>query len=141
MKSQFNRRDFNKLTAAAMGGLVTGSLATGASAADKPKHDPKLLLKEPHVCRGLNVCKSKGADKKNACAGMGACATAEKHECHTHNKCKGQGGCGDYPGQNACKEQGECAVPLGKKAWAKARKSFEAEMKKAGKKVGPAPKK
>jgi hypothetical protein len=36
---------------------------------------------------------------------------------------------------------GECAVPLKDKAWAQARKNFEAAMKKAGKKVGDAPKK
>jgi hypothetical protein len=34
---------------------------------------------------------------------------------------------------------GECAVPLSDKAWAIARKNFEAAMKKAGKKFGDAP--
>ena len=50
-------------------------------------------------------------------------------------------GCGEHPGENQCKGMGECAVPLSDKAWAKARKNFEAAMKKAGKKFGDAPKK
>jgi hypothetical protein len=34
---------------------------------------------------------------------------------------------------------GECAVPLKDRAWAKARKNFEAAMTKAGKKFGDVP--
>jgi hypothetical protein len=55
--------------------------------------------------------------------------------------CAGLGGCGEKPGENKCKGMGECAVPLSDKAWAKARKNFEAAMTKAGKKFGDAPKK
>ena len=36
---------------------------------------------------------------------------------------------------------GDCAVPLKDEAWRKARKNFEAAMKKANKKFGDAPKK
>ena len=100
--------------------------------------DPK-----PHVCRGLNTCKGKGgcgATKgKNACAGQGGCATAAKHDCKGQNACKGEGGCGATPGKNACKGKGSCAVPLSDKTWAKARATFEAAMKKAGKEFGSAP--
>ncbi|HUY92031.1 MAG TPA: hypothetical protein VMV10_25040 [Pirellulales bacterium] len=144
--SELNRRDFQRLSMAAFGGMLVGISAAGA-AEDKGKDEGKgkgkeknPLLSDPHVCRGLNTCKGKGAGKKNACAGQGACATAKEHSCHTDNQCKGQGGCGAHPGENACKGKGECAVPLHGKAWDKARKRFEELMKKDGKKVGPAPK-
>jgi hypothetical protein len=139
--SKLTRRDFQRLTAAAFGGVVGGSLMLRhAVAADDT---PKSLLEEPHVCRGLNTCKGKGgcgATKgKNNCAGQGGCATAMKHDCKGQNTCKGEGGCGEKPGENSCKTKGSCAVPLKDKTWAKARANFEAAMKKAGKEVGPAP--
>jgi hypothetical protein len=145
-RSELNRRDFSKLAAAALGGLLAGAGAGRADDKkdDKPKmKDPKkpLLLQEPHVCRGLNTCKGLGKDKKNDCAGMGACATAKAHTCSGENACAGLGGCGANPGENKCKGMGACAVPLEDKAWAKARKRFEEEMKKVNKKVGSAPKK
>ena len=139
--SQINRRDFQRLTAAALGGVVGGSLMLRHAVAADEK--PKSLLEEPHVCRGLNTCKGKsgcGAKKgKNECAGQGGCATAMKHDCKGDNTCKGQGGCGEHPGENTCKGKGACAVPLSDKTWEKARANFEAAMKKAGKKFGPAP--
>ncbi len=135
--SNVSRRDFNQLAAAAFGGLMLGT--AGVRAEDK-KDEESLLLKEPHVCRGLNTCKGLDATKKNSCAGMGNCATAKAHECKGHNECKGQGGCGAKPGENTCKEMGECAVPLSEKTWKTARKNFETAMKKAGKKFGDAPK-
>lgn len=153
MKSDMNRRDFTKLSAAAFGGILAGTVGCGkgdkkGDQAAGDKADESFLLSEPHVCRGLNACKGKGSCKtganeckgKNACAGQGKCATAEKHECKGMNVCKGQGGCGDKPGENACKTKGACAVPLEEKAWTKARANFESAMKKAGKNVGAAPK-
>jgi len=139
---KLNRRDFERLTAAAVGGLLAGAgMAGSAAAADAPKKDPKknALLGEPHVCRGINMCKGLGAAKDNACAGQGACATAKAHTCHADNDCRGQGGCGAKPGENACKGKGECGVPMGAGAWKKARKRFEELMAADGKKVGPAP--
>lgn len=142
---ELNRRNFQRLTLAAFGGLVAGAVAAEARAAEPAKDVPKKdknknpLLGEPHICRGLNVCKGLGADKKNACAGQGVCATAKEHTCHTHNECRGQGGCGETPGENACKGKGECAVPVEDKTWEKARKRFEELMKEEGKKVGKAP--
>ena len=104
-----NRRDFQRLAAAAFGGAVIGvGMQSSLSAADAGNP----LLSDPHVCRGLNTCKGKGAGKTNACAGQGTCATAEKHTCHGDNACKGQGGCGAHPGENACKGKGSCNVPL-----------------------------
>lgn len=139
------RRDFHKLTMAALGGLVAGTAVSSAQAQKKDespklKVDPGLLLKDPHTCKGLNTCKGKGKGEKNACAGQGACGTAKGHDCKGMNDCKGQGGCGGYPGQNTCKSTGHCAVPLSKETWALARKQFEQLMTDAGKKVGPAPK-
>jgi hypothetical protein len=136
-----SRRDFGKLTMAAMGGVVLGA-ALASRAADKvTKPDPSLLLQDKHVCRGLNTCKGKAKGKDNSCAGVGKCATAEAHSCKGENACKGQGGCAEYPGQNSCKAQGSCEVPLNDKTWKIARKVFEAQMKKAGKTFGDAPKK
>ncbi len=137
--ARLNRRDFHKLTAAAFTGVLLG--ATLQSKAADAKHDPTLLLGDKHVCRGLNTCKGKGKPADNSCAGTGKCATYESHSCSGSNACKGQGGCGEFAGQNSCKGQGECSVPLDDKTWAKARKAFEKQMKKAGKTVGAAPKK
>ncbi len=159
-----NRRDFHRLSAAALGGLVTGSMLGCGGGSQPTPSTPEtpttpeageggetpmetddggqtvsLLLQEPHVCRGLNTCKGLGATKDNACAGQGACATAEKHDCAGQNACKGQGGCGAKPGENACKGQGQCAVPLSEEAWKRARENFEKAMQAAGKKFGPAP--
>jgi hypothetical protein len=138
--SDMNRRDFQRLTLAALGGTLAGTQLSQA-ADDKGKEEKNPLLSDPHVCRGINTCKGKGKDKKNDCAGQGTCATAKAHSCHADNDCKGQGGCGAKPGENACKGKGECGVPLSSRAWEKARKRFEELMKKQGKKFGPAPKK
>lgn len=137
--SEPNRRDFTKLAAAALGGLVAGT-AIAQEKKDEKKKNP--LLSDKHVCRGLNTCKGKGAGGKNDCAGMGSCATAKAHECATLNECRGQGGCGEKPGENECKAMGKCAVPIKEaKTWEKARKRFEELAKAEGLKVGPAPKK
>jgi hypothetical protein len=139
-----DRREFHKLAAAAVGGLVAGASLAAAQGDEKPKKkDPNkpLLLQEPNVCRGLNQCKGEGKGGKNDCAGQGACATAKAHTCKGENDCTGLGGCGEHPGENKCKGMGGCAVPLKDAAWAKARKNFEAAMTKAGKKFGEAPKK
>ena len=135
MSEGLNRRDFNKLTMAALGGAVAGVSMTGVALGA----DANPLTEGKNVCRGLNnACGGhKGGD--NTCAGMGACATANTHTCHGANDCKGQGGCGSNPGENACKGKGKCAVPLSDGAWKKARANFEAAMKAAGKKFGPAP--
>jgi hypothetical protein len=136
-----SRRDFGKLTMAAFGGVLMGATLASRAAENDNKHDPALLLQDKHVCRGLNTCKGKGKGGDNSCAGTGNCATAEAHSCKGDNSCKGQGGCEEYPGQNSCKGQGSCDVPLKEKTWKKARKAFEAQMKKAGKTAGDAPKK
>ena len=74
-----------------------------------------------------------------AFGGMVAGASVLHHACHTHNECKGEGGCGSNPGENDCKGKGKCAVPLSDDAWKKARANFEKAMDDAGKSYGPAP--
>lgn len=137
--TNLSRRDFGKLTMAVFGGVLLGTRMAGQAAEGGDKHDPALLLQDKHVCRGLNTCKGKGKSHDNSCAGMGNCGTTEAHSCKGDNACKGQGGCGEYPGQNACKGLGSCDVPLTDKTWKKARKAFEAQMKKVGKTFGDAP--
>jgi len=144
-----NRREFTKLAAAAIGGLVAGlngvSLGKVFAGDDKPKMkdpDKPLLLQEPHICRGLNpTCKGEVKGKKNDCAGQAYGPTVKDHACKGHNDCAGEGGCGAKPGENKCKGMGDCAIPLKDKTWEKARKNFEAAMKKASKKFGDAPEK
>lgn len=145
-REDYNRRDFNRLTAAAVGGLLAGLGQAAQAAADEK--DTKKDKQEIHVCRGLNSCKGQGAsvdidgDGKadvNACAGQGACATAKHITCGGENACKGQGGCGSAPGENSCKGQGHCHVPLVDGAWKKARARFETRMKKAEKEFGNPP--
>ena len=140
MKDPLNRRDFGKLTLAAFGGVLAGSLAgerlLAADKKAKPAPAAEFSLKDPHICCGLNTCKGHGKGAKNDCAGMGSCATAEAHGCSGTNACAGQG----QTGTNACKGQGTCGVPVSGDSWKQARASFEAAMKKAGRKFNPAPK-
>jgi hypothetical protein len=150
-----NRRDFNRLTMAALGGVIAGTAAgcseekkpapapvTGAPGTartepTKPAGDEVAVAGEPHACSGLNACKGQGASGKNDCAGQGDCATKSwYHSCHGANACKGQGGCGETATQNDCKGKGECSIPLMGKAWESARKHFEKQMEEAGKKFG-----
>ncbi|REJ84335.1 MAG: hypothetical protein DWQ34_19255 [Planctomycetota bacterium] len=162
-KTDLSRRDFNRLSAAAFGGVVAGTLAgcpgggddatespspedgpesTDASGGDDAaaaEPDVAYLLEEPHVCRGLNTCENLGKSGENACAGQGTCHSVPEQTCGGDNACKGQGGCGEYPGQNGCKGQGACHVPLMDDAWEKARAAFEKAMEEAGRTVGPAP--
>ena len=133
MHNQFSRRDFNKLTTAALGGMAAGTLVGCSTASKEAK-----AAEDVHVCRGLNACKGQGADAKNACAGQGACATVS-HGCAQQNDCKHQGGCGETPGENDCKTKGGCEVPVAGDMWNKARAKFEARMKQQGKEVGAAP--
>ncbi|HTQ80529.1 MAG TPA: hypothetical protein VMM92_11070 [Thermoanaerobaculia bacterium] len=125
------RRDLGKLTLAAFGGVLAGTLVgERLLAADKP------AAKDLHACCGLNACKGQGKGAKNECAGQGSCSTARAHGCAGQNDCAGQGQSAD----NSCKGKGSCGVPVKGDAWKQARTNFEASMKKAGKKFGPAPK-
>ena len=158
VRSNLTRRDFNKLAAAAFGGVVTGTMVgcgdktektdgkspegSGANGdGDKPKTNVAYLMNDTNVCRGLNTCKTKGKGTHD-CRGQGSCHSLKADQsCGGKNECKGQGGCKDTAGINACEGKGECAVPLGDKAWAATRKLFETEWKKANsdKTLGAAP--
>jgi hypothetical protein len=131
-KNDVSRRDFGKLAMAAFGGVLAGSVvgATPLFASEE-----KQAAKEAHACCGLNTCKGHGAGGDNECAGQGKCSTTEAHGCAGANACKNQGG----EGINDCKGKGSCSVPIKGDAWTKARANFEAAMKKADKKFGPAP--
>lgn len=160
VRSNLTRRDFNKLAAAAFGGVVTGTMVGCGEKKDGEKKDGEkkdsekkdaaegsdskgtagggggdtdvaLLLKEPHVCKGLNACQGKGKGGDNACAGQSTCATAEKSGCHDDNKCKGQGGCDETAGINACNNKGACGVPLKKETWTKVHEKFKVAWEKA----------
>lgn len=144
-QDRVSRRNFSKLSVAAFGGLFAGAAGPAARADHheddedaKVVVDPAILLEEPNVCRGLNTCADKGRGN-HECAGMGSCATVEAHSCAGTNDCKGQGGCGGYPGQNTCEGKGHCAVPLKDSVWEIARKQFEHLHKDMDKKVGSAP--
>ena len=163
MRPELNRRDFHKLTAAAVGGILAGS-TLGCGREEKPKAGQKPAgantghgvdeggssvaqstendwLGDVHVCRGLNACKNKGKPgTTNECAGQGACHTLKSdHSCHGENDCKFQGGCGSTAGRNECAKKGNCSVPLMDDAWKGARAAFEEAMKKTGKKFGDPP--
>ncbi len=143
-RSRFHRRDFNKLTSAALGGLAAGSIlgcgkSSGGPAA-KPAGDEATLAKaEIHLCRGLNECKGQGKDGQNSCRGQGTCATAKEHSCGGQNECKGLGGCGETAGANDCKGHGGCHVPLMDTAWETLRKKKEADWAEKKLDAGAAP--
>src|SRR5215218_4975700 len=128
-----SRRDFGKLALAAFGGVVAGSMLGGGLLSAGEKEGAAKA--DAHACCGLNACKGQGKGAANACAGQGSCSTTEAHGCAGSNACKNQGG----EGNNACKGQGSCNVPITGDNWKKARASYEASMKKAGKKFGAAP--
>lgn len=164
--SDFDRRDFHKLSLAAFTGALAGTMAgcakqppagapvpakTTPPAGRTPPAAPataelvltdkqvELLTDDKHACRGLNVCKGLGRSKENECAGQGTCASVADSSCGTQNECATLGGCGETVGLNECKGQGGCHIPLMKDAWPKARAAFELAMKKSGKEVGAAP--
>ena len=69
--ANLTRRDFHRLTVAALGGAASGSFVFQHALGKSPESE---LLKEPHVCCGLNTCKGHGKGN-HECAGQGSCAT------------------------------------------------------------------
>ena len=151
-----NRRDLNRLALAALGGLVTGALAgCGGKHADRGQG--------PTGRTRTRQDKDAGAETTPAAAGParlpghqhlqeqgqeghdqrvrrpGPLRDRGRSRLQRHERCKGQGGCGEHPGENECKGKGGCEVPLSDKTWPKARKRFEELMTKAGKKFGDRP--
>jgi hypothetical protein len=155
-QDELNRRNFNRLTAAALGGMVAGASWGCGSKSDPnagvaPPSGPgaptggdaveggSVAAGEKHVCRGLNDCKGQGAGGENACRGQGQCATYERHDCAGENACKGQGGCGETVGLNDCKGQGGCALPLMEEAWKAVRARKEGAWNAANQQFAEAP--
>ena len=153
---RLERREFHKLTLAALGGALTGSLAgcdkgpapattgKGTSSASSSTTGGVTVASadtksELHLCHGLNSCKNQGAGGKNDCAGTGACATVKHHECGSDNECKNLGGCGGKEGANECKGKGGCHVPLMEGARQTVRDRLETKMKNEGKTLGKDP--
>lgn len=146
-----DRRNFHRLAAAALSGMVAGAMlgcrsesdtppdASDASLAESGESGGALSASDKNLCRGLNECKGQGTGGDNACRGQGECATYEHHSCAGENACKGQGGCGENPGLNSCKGQGGCAIPLMASAWDTVRQRKEAEWKAANQEFGEAP--
>jgi hypothetical protein len=128
-RRQLDRRDFHRLTTAALGGLAAGSVlgCNPKGPATPVGSDATVAKADVHLCRGLNECKGQGKDAKNECRGQGACATAKEHTCGGQNECKGLGGCGENVGANDCKGKGGCHVPLMEGVWETLRKKKEAE--------------
>jgi hypothetical protein len=122
-----DRREFHRLTAAALGGIAAGSILGCGGGTTSPAPVAATPAADVHLCRGLNECKGQGKGGDNACRGQGACATAKAHDCGGHNECKGLGGCGANPGANECKGHGGCHVPLMESAWKTLRAKKEAE--------------
>ncbi|PQO33559.1 hypothetical protein [Blastopirellula marina] len=146
-RKDYTRRDFHKLSAAALGGMISAG-AIGCGGEKKPADDggeapPADTASDvaKHACRGLNECKGQGVGGKNDCAGTSTCATIAHHACGGQNECKGQGGCGETPGANECATKGHCAIPMEGGMWEKARKIFEEKMKEKGVELKPAPEK
>ena len=141
-ESNFDRRRFHELSAAALGGLMVG-----CSGGTNPVPSKKIektggetaAVNEKHLCRGLNDCKGQSKSAKNECRGQGDCATLASHDCGGHNECKEQGGCGEAAGLNECKGKGGCHVPLMESAWNTIRKRLEDKWSKGNTKFSPAP--
>ena len=138
--SEIDRRTFNQLTAAALGGIAAGSLVgCGGNKPAAPANTGTTAVADVHLCRGLNDCKGKGKGGDNACRGQGACATAKEHTCGGKNDCKLRGGCGESAGENECTGKGGCHVPLMEAAWTKLHDKLEAEWKAKKLDYGKAP--
>lgn len=137
---ELNRRDFQKLTAAALGGLAAGTVLGCSTKPDAESSSAELRTPaDVHLCRGLNDCKGQGKGNENSCRGQGDCATASEHKCGGMNECKGLGGCGDTVGANDCKGKGGCQVPLMQGAWEKLRTKKTAEWTAKNDKFGEPP--
>ena len=132
-----DRRQFNHLAAAALGGLAAGTLAGCSS--ENPAAPATASAGEKHLCRGLNDCKGLGKGGENACRGQGACATVAEHTCGGQNTCKGLGGCGETAGANECAGKGGCHVPLMDDAWNTVRARLETKWKGSQSEFAAAP--
>jgi hypothetical protein len=81
------------ITAAALAGLYSGSLASRGLAAEKAgTADTSKADPNKHDCKG-----------KNACKGHGGCKSGD-NGCKNKNSCKGKGGCNTMEKKTDSKE-------------------------------------
>jgi hypothetical protein len=78
------------ITAAALAGLYSGSLATRALAAEKS--DSKAGQAAPKDDKAKAGCGAHSCKGQNGCAGKGGCGSGD-NGCSGKNSCKGKGGC------------------------------------------------
>jgi hypothetical protein len=132
-KTDLSRRDFNRLTAAAFGGVVAGTFAGCANdappASDPPPEQPDgSSLTAPE---GSGTTSTEGAEPaageetasllmgdKNVCRGLNIC---KGHGAGGENACAGTGACAtiaahECAGNNECKGQGGCGAKPGENA-------------------------
>ena len=75
-----DRRDFHKMTTAALSGIAAGAVLGCRKGGEPVMMRPPenaVAAAELHLCRGLNECKGKGKSGDNDCRGQGTCATAK----------------------------------------------------------------
>jgi len=78
------------ITAAAMAGLYSGSLATRAFAAEMSSD--KAGQSAPKSDKAKDGCAAHSCKGQNGCKGHGGCKTGD-NGCAGKNSCKGKGGC------------------------------------------------
>jgi hypothetical protein len=135
---EFSRRDFHKLSTAALCGLIAGTtLGCNEQAAKPPANASSGSTAPPATADASKTAKETAAKETgakgtvaattvalNACRGLNECKTlgkshkndcagkgdcfTVKHECASQNDCKYQGGCGGENGMNDCKGKGGC---------------------------------
>ena len=106
MQDDLNRRDFHKLTMAALGGAFAGAGALSISGCSKPETPPAPPAAKPET---PTVASADGPPADEAggptLEPQVAAAEAEVHVCRGLNTCKGKGA----DGKNECAGQGACA--------------------------------
>jgi hypothetical protein len=114
-KTDLTRRDFNRLSMAAFGGVVAGTFAGCAGESADPPSTPDPTLGAPaDAGSGTTDTAGDGGDAAGGDEAAGGDKTAsllmgEKHVCRGLNMCKGAGA----GGKNACAGQGACATLAG----------------------------
>lgn len=105
-REDLNRRDFNKLAAAAFGGVVTGT-AIGCSKTEKKSSKPEEGKTGKNADgKTKSMPGDSGEEKYGELAKVPNDWMADKHVCKGLNACKGKGA----GGKNDCVGQGECAT-------------------------------
>ena len=111
-KTDLTRRDFNRLSMAAFGGVVAGTFAGCANEGtdDAAPSAPDPVLGDPADAGSGTTDAGDGGDGGDGAGDETASLLlGEKHVCRGLNMCKGAGA----GGENACAGQGACATLAG----------------------------